>query len=290
MKEDLNLTCDDPAALKRVVVLQNEGEWSVNIPDGFQTSSPIKYHCAGAVVKIRIGKSARICFVEELTGGNSHNVEIFLESGAHVEFISQQTSDSSSPITIKQRAHVGDNATIKWMNVTLAAAEVDHDLLSELTGADAVSAIDWMFYAKDDEKYRLSAHNVFNGRRGGGEITMKGVAEGKGHVRCNGMLEVGAGGGQTNTYLVQDVLMLDTTAKVDAIPGLEIKTNDVKASHSATVSKVTDEDLFYFAARGIVDKEAKRMFVEGFLGEMAGKIEDTTVREEILASVQGKYG
>lgn len=84
--------------------------------------------------------------------------------------------------------------------------------------------------------------------------------------------------------------MLDKTAKVDAIPGLEIKTNDVKASHSATVSRVTEEDLFYFAARGIIEKEARRMFVEGFLGEMVGKIGSQTAREEILASVEGKYG
>ena len=119
---------------------------------------------------------------------------------------------------------------------------------------------------------------------------MKGVAEERGHVRCNGLLEIGEGGGQTDTYLVQDVLMLDKTAKIDAIPGLEIKTNDVKASHSATVSKVTDEDLFYFAARGIVDKEAKRMFVEGFLADLVSNISDATTREEILASVQGKYG
>ena len=119
---------------------------------------------------------------------------------------------------------------------------------------------------------------------------MKGVAEEKGHVQCDGMIEIGNGGTGTDTYLTQDVLMLDKTAKVDAIPGLEIKTNDVRASHSATVSRVTDENLFYFAARGIIEKEARRMFVEGFLGEMVERIGDRAVREETLASVKGKYG
>jgi Fe-S cluster assembly scaffold protein SufB len=94
------------------------------------------------------------------------------------------------------------------------------------------------------------------------------VAEGKAYVRCDGLLEIGPGGGGTDAYLTEDVLMLDPTAKIDAVPGLEIKTNDVKASHSATVSRVTPEDLFYFAARGISQAEARRMYVEGFLNSV----------------------
>jgi Fe-S cluster assembly scaffold protein SufB len=146
-----------------------------------------------------------------------------------------------------------------------------------------------MFYAHGAEKQKLSARNIFESQNGRGEITMKGVAEGKAHVGCNGMILIGPKGGGTDTYLTQDVLMLDTTAKVDAIPGLEIKTNDVKASHSATVSRVTDEDLFYFAARGIGEREAKQMFVMGFIGELAGKMADPDIQKELLNAVEGKY-
>lgn len=251
-------------------------------------------------LRVHVGEGGRGVVVDELGSVESgkwkvksnewfHSTEIFLEEGAEVEFVSINAMSSDVSLTMNQRSHLKDNATIRWRNVTLGAGEVNQDLRSELSGADAVSEVDWMFYAKDDEKYRLSARNIFNGRHGGGEINMKGVAEGKGHVRCNGMIEIGFGGGQTDTYLTQNVLMLDKTAKVDAVPGLEIKTNDVKASHSATVSRVMEEDLFYFAARGIMEKEAKKMFVEGFLGEMIAKIGDEVLRDEITASVEGKY-
>ena len=65
------------------------------------------------------------------------------------------------------------------------------------------------------------------------------------------MIEIGPEGTGTDACLTQEVLMLDPTAKVDAIPALEIRTNDVKASHSASVSRVTEEDLFYFGSRGL---------------------------------------
>lgn len=272
----------------------------VTIPEGARESQAIRVPGSGAV-KITVGKNARVCIVQELSGpsppaplpegegGLSSDVEVIVEEGAHVEFISINRMSSDVPVKIQQRSHVADNATIRWRNVTLGAGAVDHDLRSELAGADAVSEVDWMFYAKDDEKYRLSARNIFTGRQGSGEITMKGVAEEKGHVKCDGMIEIGKGGAGTDTYLTQDVLMLDKTSKVDAIPGLEIKTNDVRASHSATVSKVTDEDLFYFAARGIVEKEARQMFVEGFLGDLIAKIGSASEREEVMNAVAGKY-
>ncbi len=82
--------------------------------------------------------------------------------------------------------------------------------------------------------------------------------------------------------------MLDKTANVDAIPGLEIRTNDVKASHSATVSRVTEEDLFYFRSRGIDPVTARHMFVEGFLYDLAERIYNPDLRErvrEVLASL-----
>ena len=149
--------------------------------------------------------------------------------------------------------------------------------------------MDWIFYARDKEQYTLTATNTFEAQNGGGEITMQGVAEHTAHVLCNGLINIGLGGKGTDTYLTESVLMLDPTAKVDAIPGLEIKTNDVKASHSATVSRVTAEDLYYFAARGIPTVEARQMFIVGFLGGRLEKIVNSNIRESIEGALMQKY-
>ncbi len=149
--------------------------------------------------------------------------------------------------------------------------------------------MDWTFYAKGNEKQMLTVRNIFDGRDGSGEILMRGVAEEKGHCVAKGMIEIGLKGGGTNTYLTQEVLMLDPSAKVDAVPGLEIKTNDVKASHSATVTRLTPEDLFYFASRGISKKEARAMYVTGFLGAITERITDEKARGEIARLIERKY-
>jgi Fe-S cluster assembly protein SufD len=79
--------------------------------------------------------------------------------------------------------------------------------------------------------------------------------------------------------------MLDAIAKIDAVPGLEIRTNDVKASHSATVSRVTVEDLFYFQSRGIDPETARQMYVDGFLGSIVDRIESDEVKAVVRASL-----
>ncbi len=206
-------------------------------------------------------------------------VRVQLEQGARTIVVCLCIS-AREKIILEQKAEVAAGAHLHWINITVGDG-IEQSLVATCIGDGAVSAIDWVFRAGNKDRQKLSVRNVFASSHGAGEITMKGVAEDSAHVGASGMIEIGLQGGGTHTYLTQNVLMLDPTAKVDAIPGLEIKTNDVKASHSATVSRVTSEDLFYFAARGIAESEARTMYIEGFLGEIVDKIEDSALQEEM---------
>ncbi len=224
----------------------------------------------------------------DASGTWSHAVEMIVDDGATLEFTSLQAADVGAELWMQQRVQLGQGASCTVRNATLGGKHAEHAYRSHVIGADATSSLEWMFYAKGSERHRLSARNIFDAPRGGGEITMKGIAEQTAHVRCDGLIDIGLQGGGTDTYLTQEVLMLDASSKVDAIPGLEIKTNDVKASHSATVARVTEEDLFYFGARGIPGDEARHMFIRGFLGDMAERTSDEFQREQILGCIEEK--
>ncbi len=219
----------------------------------------------------------------------THSMEVAVGREAQCSITTINAIDREASIIIKQHGTVGEGSVLTWRNVTLGGALVEHELVSEVGGRDSESSVDWMCYAKGVEKQTLNVRNIFNASGGRGEVLMRGIAEQKGHAVCKGLIDIGLHGGGTNTYLTQEVLMLDASAKVDAIPSLEIKTNDVKASHSATVARVTEEDLFYFGARGIAPHEARRMFVLGFLGDITARINNVKVQEEIIKHVEEKY-
>lgn len=271
---------------------------------------PVSDDAESSVIHIRASKT--VFEVHRVTAASSH-LSIFVEDNAQADIVLWIEGDASvhaaeiilgndarctlltvnaasgEKIDLIQKGKAGTGSTIRWQNVTIGSAVVTHDLVSTLDGTDSESAVDWMFYAKGTEKQKLTVRNVFNGPNGRGEILMRGIAEQKGHTECRGLIDIGLQGGGTNTYLTQEVLMLDPTSKVDAIPALEIKTNDVKASHSATIARVTEEDLFYFGARGIAPAEARRMFVLGFLGDITQRITSDEEREAIIAVIEAKY-
>jgi Fe-S cluster assembly protein SufD len=232
-------------------------------------------------------------------GSNGHAVmriepavrecELSLEIGDDCSWdVTIMTAAEGEHLNIVQKHRIGAGAALKLHIITLHP-DITHDIRSHVTGTGTESSIDWMFYAKGSERQMLHVRNIFDGREGTGEILMRGIAEQQAHTECKGLIEIGLGGGGTNTYLTQEVLMLDATSKVDAVPALEIKTNDVKASHSATVARVTEEDLFYFGARGIDPHEARRMFVLGFLGDITDRIPDESMQAEIVAAIEKKY-
>lgn len=240
---------------------------------------------------VSIGERSEVTVVIHLKGSGEihHAIEVHVAPEAQCTILTINRAASDATLKMYQHGRTGSGATIRWQNVTLGGGKVDHQLVSTVIGPDGESAVDWMFYAKQTERYDLNVRNVFNAPNGRGEILMRGIAEQKGHALCRGLIEIGLKGGGTNTYLTQEVLMLDATSKVDAIPSLEIKTNDVKASHSATIARVTEEDLFYFGARGIAPVDARRMFVLGFLGDITSRISDEAMREELVGLIEQKY-
>ncbi|MEM2993786.1 MAG: SufD family Fe-S cluster assembly protein, partial [Candidatus Nitrosocaldus sp.] len=60
-------------------------------------------------------------------------------------------------------------------------------------------------------------------------------------------------------------IILNKGARADSIPALEIETNEVKATHSASIAQMDEEQIFYMMSRGMSREEAKRAIVFGFI-------------------------
>ncbi|MDD4319760.1 MAG: SufD family Fe-S cluster assembly protein [Candidatus Peribacteraceae bacterium] len=226
---------------------------------------------------VSLAEDAALVLMVEVMGGGEHSLACVLAPGASLTLL-VLAEDLPAGTRVTQSMLVGEGARARTHIVTAGGVGTEHALVSTVEGRGGVSAVDWIFAAADASVLRLSATNVFRGREGGGEILMKGIVRDRAQVRCDGRIEIGAGGGGTDTYLTQNVLMLDATAKVDAVPALEIKTNDVKAGHAATVTKVSEEDLFYMTSRGLGREEAYRLYVQGFLADMLSRIADEEQR------------
>lgn len=225
------------------------------------------------------GRTSKLFLV--LPQGGDNCIEASVGEGATLEIVTVQEGAAG---TVKAGGRVASGGVLQWRPVTIGGT-VEHTIRSTCTGDGAKSEASWIVVARGGDHPKAIIRNAFDARNGSGEVAMRAVALAKGQALLDGRIEIGTDGGGTQTYLTQEALMLDSSAKIDAVPGLEIKTNDVKASHSATVSRVNPDDLFYAGSRGIAPDAARRLLVEGFLGKLLDGIDDETIRADLLARV-----
>ncbi len=69
-----------------------------------------------------------------------------------------------------------------------------------------------------------------------------------------------------------DALLVDDESRSDTYPYNDIRTDDVSMGHEATVSKVSEDQLFYLQSRGIPEDEAMAMIVRGFIEPIAREL------------------
>ena len=86
-----------------------------------------------------------------------------------------------------------------------------------------------------------------------------------GRTSYRGLLKVHRGAENVKSNVRCDALILDPESRSDTYPYIEIDEDKVDIGHEATVSKVGEEQLFYFTSRGIPEQEAMKMIVNGFI-------------------------
>jgi len=83
--------------------------------------------------------------------------------------------------------------------------------------------------------------------------------------------------------------LLSQDAKADAIPGLEIKTNEVKATHSASVAPLDEEKIFYIMSRGLSMDEAKKQIVFGFFAPVIERVNSEEMKIKLQDVIELKW-
>lgn len=242
---------------------------------------------------LRAEEGSHLCIVHmtaDSAGGRRKTLSVSVAPHAAMTVVSVVPSDFSASLYLLQHGTVEAGGKIHWWNAVFGGTDVRHELVSEVVGERGESAVDWLFFAHTAQHYDFRIKNLFSASHGRGDVTIKGAACDSARVTCQGRIVIGERGCGTSTHLAQHMLMLDASAKVDVVPALEITTNDVKASHSATVTKVPAENLFYMESRGIPQEEARRLCIEGFLADIIGRLPVASLRDELYTVIRGSYG
>jgi len=91
---------------------------------------------------------------------------------------------------------------------------------------------------------------------------------------------------KTDAYQLSRALILNDSAEFDAKPELEIYADDVKCSHGSTSGSIDLESIHYLKSRGIPEKEAYQMLINGFLSEVLEELPENKTKKFLLAKLE----
>ncbi len=143
-------------------------------------------------------------------------------------------------------------------------------------------------FGNNDQSFDLSANLIHQKPSTEGQVVQRSVLKNKSKSLFKGMIKILETATQSKSFLSGRSILLDKDAKSDAIPGLEILTNDVKATHSASVAQIDEEQIFYLEARCLDRSEAEKIIVEGFLEPMS-RLMSYQVRAWISYLIESKW-
>ncbi len=90
---------------------------------------------------------------------------------------------------------------------------------------------------------------------------------------------------KTDAYQLSKALLLNDNAEFDAKPELEIYADDVKCSHGSTSGSIDLNSIHYLKSRGIPEKEAYQILINGFLSEILEKLPEDDLKKFLIEKI-----
>ena len=213
-------------------------------------------------LRLTAARNARLRLVVLHTQPTAAQIELTAEAGASVELTELFTAAATVGLTLTQEASSSARLTL----VGTRGAKLT--CTTELTGADACCEQRALLLAGDDERCELQLRTNHRGAGCTSRAQVRGVAGGTATALFRGLVYVAPDAQRTDAVQQSRNVLLSETARIDALPQLEIYADDVQCSHGATVGLLDRDAIFYLRQRGLSESQARQLQLTGFVNEL----------------------
>jgi Fe-S cluster assembly protein SufD len=224
----------------------------------------------------------------ELSGYSNAAVELFIEQGAKLEYVSVQNYSQETWHFATHHARVERDAELDWVAGGFGSKKGKIRIQNDLNGQGATSRVTGAYFADGNQHLDYDTFQEHIAPNTESDFAFKGALRDTASTVWRGMIRVEPDAQKTNAYQENRNLLLSPKAHADSIPGLEIMANDVRCTHGATLGRVDRDMLFYLMARGLSRAEAERLIVRGFFQDVLDRVEIEPVREALGAALEAR--
>ena len=275
------------------------------VPRGVAVAVPIQSYrwldVVGSIMPrtlVIVEEGASVAYIDEYASADGEDpafsngaVELYVGEGASLRYVSLQNWERNVLHFNTIRSQTEKDATIRSLVVSFGSQLSRTNIEAGLSASGGDSEMLGLYFADQNQvldHHTLQDHIAPNAHS---DLLYKGALRDESIAVFSGLIRVEPGAQKTDAYQTNRNLILGTDdAFAVSLPNLEIMADDVKCSHGSTTGQVDETDLFYLMSRGIPRREAEKLVVFGFFGEITSRIPLKGLKEKLDRAIEGKIG
>ena len=248
------------------------------VPDNVVIDKPIRLqrHPSGPRTILRLlvvaGKNSELTLIDDYSGKcrNEESLlnavtEIYLDDYARMNYHNVQRLADNCKSHITQRSLVNNNAAMNIVFAALGGKYSKSNLGAVLNGHNAESRLSGIVFGNSDQHFDTHTMHRHQVGDSSSDINLKVVLNNEAVSAYTGLIEIEQDAPNSEAFQENRNLLLSEKARAESIPELEIKCDEVRCSHGATMGPIDPEMLFYLKSRGFSEEIATRTIISGFL-------------------------
>lgn len=220
-------------------------------------------------------------------------VEIVVMKGAHVRYTTAQSWSKNVYNLVTKRAIVHEYGSMEWIDLNNGAKTTMKYPSIYLVGHHARGETLSAAFAGAGQNQDTGAKMIHMAPYTTSSIVSKSVAKDGGKASYRGEVRFDPSAHHSANSVRCDALLIDTISQTSTYPSITIKVEDANLTHEATVSRVSEEQIFYLMSRGVSEEESMAILVRGFLEPVIKELPmeyGAELNELIRMSVIGSVG
>ena len=191
-------------------------------------------------------------------------VELIALPGAHIRYSTVQNWSANVYNLVTKRGIAHENATIEWIDGNIGSKLTMKYPAVILKGEGAHAEVISVAYSGEGQHQDAGAKIHHLASNTTSKILSKSISKNGGRGSYRGMVTVSPKAENCKVNVVCDALLLDEESRSDTYPTMEVRNSGARCEHEASVSKVSDDQLFYLMSRGHSEEESLALIVNGF--------------------------
>lgn len=192
-------------------------------------------------------------------------VEIYVGKNSKCRYSTIQNWATNVYNLVTKRALVDANGTMEWIDGNIGSKVTMKYPCCVLSGDNSKGTCITISVARKGQIQDSGARMIHIGKNTKSNIVSKSISENGGNATYRGKVDIKKNATSSESMVKCDTLILDSLSKSDTIPTNICSNISSNIEHEATVSKISEDTIFYLKSRGISEERATELIVLGFL-------------------------